>query len=222
MKVVSLTRKIPPEGSFLPLVCSLQTAVNFGLQKGSPGCFFLVFSREKKWLGLAARRHQGKPKSRQGGVCSWKSRPLVWVGSCSPLESPQKMFPTLISRRLRRDFLWCRKLYWMICYIHRTSSNNFGVVRVNGSNTRNYMVCLHISPLSVICRSSLFSLQIKIRVLKTHPLSCFKAGQRYLLGMLLAPLKMAEAVPGSGLPPGLLNWWRHSWRSAPTQRCYET
>lgn len=68
------------------------------------------------------------------------------------------MFPTLISKRLLGDFLWCRKLYR---FVHRASSNNFGVVRVNGSNTWNYMVWLCIYPFSVICRSSLFSLQIK-------------------------------------------------------------
>lgn len=79
------------------------------------------------------------------------------------------MFPTLISKRLLGDFLWCRKLY---CYLHRTSSNNFGVVRVNGSNTRNYMVWLHIYPFSVICRSSLFSLQIKKEFLKQVDCLC--------------------------------------------------
>lgn len=87
------------------------------------------------------------------------------------LESPQKIFPTLISKRLLGDFLWCRKLYCIICYIHRTSSNNFGVVSVNGGNTRNYMVWLHIYPFSVICRSSLFSLQIKKEFLKQSQLS---------------------------------------------------
>lgn len=118
----------------------------------------LVFRRKSKLLGFIAQRHQGNPKSRYWRVCSWKCQALLWVGTWSLLDSSQKMFPTLISKRLLGDFLWYRKLY---CYIHRTSSNNFGVVRVNGSNTRNYMLWLHIYPLLVICRSSLFSLQIK-------------------------------------------------------------
>lgn len=80
------------------------------------------------------------------------------------------MFPTLISKRLLGDFLWYRKLY---SYIHRTSSNNFGVVRVNGSNTRNYMLWLHIYPSLVICRSSLFSLPIKKEFLKQVSCLCF-------------------------------------------------
>lgn len=79
------------------------------------------------------------------------------------------MFPILISKRLLGDFLWYRKLYR---YIHRTSSDNFGVVRVNGSNTRNYMVWPHIYSFLVICRSSLFSLQIKKEFLKQKKVSC--------------------------------------------------
>lgn len=73
------------------------------------------------------------------------------------------MFPTLISKRSLGDFLWYRKLYRYSC---RTSSDHFGVVSVNGSNTRNYMVQLHIYPFLVICRSNLFSLQIRKEFLK--------------------------------------------------------
>lgn len=137
--------------------------MNFVLQKEVEAISALVFSRESKLLGFIAQRHQGSPKSREWRVCSWKCQALLWAGTGSLLESPQKMLPTPISKRLLGDFLWYRKLY---CYIHRTFSNNFGVVRVNGSNTRNFMVWLHIYPFSVICRSSLFSLQIKKEFLK--------------------------------------------------------
>ena len=161
VKVVSLARKIPSEDSSLDptlLGLSTQTAVTFGFQKEVKAISTLVFSRESKLLGFIAQRHQRNPKSRWWRVCSWKCQALLWAGTGSVLEIPQKMFPTLISRGLLGDFLWYRKLY---CCIHRTSSHNFGEVRVSSSNTRNYMVWLHIYLFSVICRSSLFSLQIK-------------------------------------------------------------
>ena len=104
------------------------------------------------------------------------------------------MFPTLISRGLLGDFLWYRKVY---CCIHRTSSHNFGEVRVSGSNTRNYMVWLHIYPFSVICRSSLFSLQIK---------KVFKTVVSALLVMLLPLLKTVKMFQEVELPSDLLNW----------------
>lgn len=47
------------------------------------------------------------------------------------------------------------------------------MVRVNGSNTRNYMVWLLIYPFLVICRSGLFSLQIKGEVLERVGCLCF-------------------------------------------------
>lgn len=99
------------------------------------------------------------------------------------------MFPTLISKRLLGDFLWYRKLY---CYIHRTSSNNFGVVRVNTSNTRNYMLWLHIYPFLVICRSSLFSLQIKKKkeFLKQASCLCFTCD-------VITAIKNGKDDPGS-------------------------
>ena len=105
------------------------------------------------------------------------------------------MFPTLISKGLLGDFLWYRKLY---CCIHRTSSHNFGEVRVSGSNTRNYMVWLHIYPFSVICRSGLFSLQIK---------KVFKTVVSALLVMLLPLLKTVKMFQEVELPSDLLNWW---------------
>ena len=188
VKVVSLARKIPSEDSSLDptlLGLSTQTAVTFGFQKEVKAISTLVFSRESKLLGFIAQRHQRNPKSRWWRVCSWKCQALLWAGTGSVLESPQKMFPTLISRGLLGDFLWYRKLY---CCIHRTSSHNFGEVRVSSSNTRNYMVWLHIYLFSVICRSSLFSLQIK-KNFKNSCL-CFTCD-------VITTIKNSEAVPRS-------------------------
>lgn len=137
---------------------------------------------------------------------------LLWVGTWSFLESPQKLFPTLISKRLLGDFLWSGKLYR---YIHRTSSNNFGVVRVNGSNIRNYMVWLLMYPFLVICRSSLFSLQIKKEFLKTSQLSllylrcyyhCYTRwrwppGSTTAPGWLTEPSWLSRAAKGQVLTP---------------------
>lgn len=67
-KVVSLARKIPseePARSPTPtLVCSPQTAVNFGLQKEVKAISALVFSKARKLLDIIAQRHQGIPNSR--------------------------------------------------------------------------------------------------------------------------------------------------------------
>lgn len=207
LKVVPLARRIPSKGSFSPLwLLHPKQLWILVYKKEAQAISALVFSRESKLLGFVAQTHQGNPKSRQCRVCSWKSQALLWVGTWSLfLEGPQKMFPTPTCKRLLGDFLWYWKLHCIIGYIHRTSSNIFGVVRVNGSNTRNYMVWLHIYPFLVICRSSLFSLQIK-KVLKTSQLSVLWERQVVSASHVFAIRSYGPAWGGHRAACGLLYW----------------
>lgn len=68
------------------------------------------------------------------------------------------------------------------------------MVRVNGSNTRNYRVWLNIYPFSVICRSRLFSLQIR-RVFET------KGSVSASLAAILPLLEVVVMPQEAELPP---------------------
>lgn len=209
VKIVSLARKIPsaPPPQFVHpkqlwiWVCERKS-----------GLFLPRSSAGNVITGYYSPETRRKPQQSIVASLFLGMSALLWVGTWSFLESPQKLFPTLISKRLLGDFLWSGKLYR---YIHRTSSNNFGVVRVNGSNIRNYMVRLRMCPFLVICRSSLFSLQIKKEFLKTRQLSLLYL--RYLShgggdtqaaqpppGWLTEP-SWQQSRQGSGSDPALLS-----------------
>lgn len=126
-------------------------------------------------------------------VCSWKCQAL-WAGTGSVLESPQKMFPH-----------WFPEDYWEIfCGI-----GNYIVVFIEHLHitlVRLELVVVILEIIwygfifilfSVICRSSLFSLQIK-KVLKQLSL--------LYLWCLLHPNKNSEDVLRSRAA-FWLNWW---------------
>lgn len=92
-------QKIPSEGSFSLLGFLPQTAVNFGLQKGSQGYFCLVFSRESKLIGFIAQRQQGNPKSRLENLFLVNVR-LSCGQECGLFGKALRKCSPLISKRL--------------------------------------------------------------------------------------------------------------------------